>query len=80
MSRSTDISNTYAAAAVTTSDATVIPKTRALWVGVAGNVAVRMAGDGSLVTFTGAAVGIIPVQVDKVLSTGTTATTILALY
>jgi len=80
MSRSTDISNTYAAAAVTTSDATVIPKTRALWVGVAGNVAVRMAGDGSLVTFTGAAVGILPVQVDKVLSTGTTATTILALY
>ena len=80
MSCSTDISNTYAAAAVTTSDATVIPKTRALWVGVAGNVAVRMAGDGSLVTFTGAAVGILPVQVDKVLSTGTTATTILALY
>ena len=80
MSRSTDISNTYAAAAVTTSDATVIPKTRALWVGVAGNVAVRMAGDGSLVTLTGAAVGILPVQVDKVLSTGTTATTILALY
>lgn len=80
MSRSTDISNAYAAAAVTASDATIIPKTRALWVGVTGNVAVRMAGDGSLVTFTAVPVGVLPVQVDKVLSTGTTATTMLALY
>ena len=80
MSRSTDISNAFAAAAVTTSDATVIPKCRALWVGVAGNVAVRHAGDGSLVTYSNVPVGVLPVQVDKVLSTGTTATTMLALY
>ena len=80
MSRSTDISNTFSAASVTPSDATVIPKTRAIWVGVSGNVAVRMAGDGTLVTFTGAPIGVLPVQVDKVLSTGTTATTMLALY
>ena len=80
MSRSTDISNAFKAASVTTSDATVIPATRALWIGGAGNVAVRMAGDGSLVTYSGASAGILPVQVDKVLSTGTTATSILALY
>lgn len=80
MSRSTDISNSFSAAAVVPSDTTVIPKTRALWIGVAGNVAVRMAGDGTIVTFTGAPIGVLPVQVDRVLATGTTATTMLALY
>ena len=80
MSRSADISNAARAVAVTPNDTTVIQTTRALWVGVAGNVAVRMAGDGLTITFTGAPIGVLPVQVDKVLSTGTTATTILALY
>lgn len=77
--RSTDIASAYGGAAITPSDSTVIPATRGLWVGVAGNIAVRMA-NGDLVTLTGVLPGIVPIQVDKVLSTNTTATTMLALY
>ena len=54
---------------------------RALWVGSAGNVAV-VTVSGASVTFKGVAAGtLIPVQVKKVLSTGTTTTadTILGL-
>lgn len=79
MSRSRDISSAYGAVAITPSDSTVIPTTRGVYVGVAGNVAVRMA-NGDLVTFTSAAVGEHSWQVDKVLSTNTTATTMIALY
>lgn len=68
----------HGAAAVTASDATVIPVTRSLYVGTSGDVVVRMA-DGQSVTFV-AAFGIIPVQVDMVKSTGTTASNIVALY
>lgn len=77
--RSSDTASAYNAVAVTPSDATIIPATRGLWVGVAGNIAVRMAGGGS-VTFTGVPIGLLPIQVDMVKSTGTTATTMLALY
>lgn len=77
--RSTDFAPAYNAVAVTPSDAAVIPATRGIWVGVAGNVAVRMAGGGQ-VTFTGVPVGILPVQVDMINVTGTSATTMLALY
>jgi len=77
--RSTDTSSAYNAAAITPSDATIIPITRGIWVGVAGNVAVRMAG-GASVTFTGVPIGILPIQVDMVKATSTTATTLLALY
>jgi hypothetical protein len=70
----------YNATAVTKSDATVLPVTRGLYIGVTGDVAVRMWGGGS-VTFKNAVQGtILPLQVDQVLSTGTTATNILALY
>lgn len=68
------------AVAVTPSDATVIPVTRGLYIGGAGNVNVRMHGGGTVV-FTAPAVGyILDIAVDKVLSTSTTATSILALY
>lgn len=67
------------AVAVTKSDTTVIGLTRALYVGVTGDVAVRCA-DGRTATFKAAPVGILPIQVDQVLSTGTTATDVLALY
>jgi hypothetical protein len=77
--RSTDIACGYGAVAVTASDSTIIPTCRALYIGVTGAVAVRMA-NGDLVTFSAVAVGILPIQVNKVLSTGTTATTILAVY
>lgn len=69
----------HGAVAVTPSDATIIPVTRSLYVGVAGNLAVRMA-DGQTVTFVSMAAGFAPLQVDKVLLTGTAATDIIALY
>ena len=77
--RSTDVSSAHGGAAITKSDSTVIPTTRAIYVGVTGDVAVRHP-NGDLVTYTGAAVGEHPWQVDKVLSTGTTATTMIAMY
>lgn len=81
MGRSADTSSAARAAAVTPSDATIIPTTRALWIGATGNVAVRMATDGVTATFVGVPTGtILPVQCDRVLSTGTTATSIVAMW
>jgi hypothetical protein len=69
------------AASVTKSDATVLPATRGLYVGGAGDVAVSMAADDSSVTFSSVPAGtILPVRVKKVLSTGTTATLVVALW
>lgn len=66
--------------AVTTSDATVIPMTRGLWVGGAGNISVRTAS-GDTVLLSGVAAGTeIPIAVDMVNATSTTATLIVALY
>jgi hypothetical protein len=68
------------AVAVTPSDATSFEPTRGLYIGAAGNVAVSMV-DGGNATFVGVAAGsVLPVQVTKVLATGTTATSVLALY
>lgn len=70
----------HGAVVVTPSDVTIIPTTRFLYIGGAGNVAAVMA-DGQSVVFTATQVGqVLPVQVTQVLSTGTTATAILALY
>lgn len=66
------------AVAVTPSDSDTIGPFRALYVGVTGNVAVRMYGGQNNVTFTNLAVGWHPIQGDKVLSTGTTASDIKA--
>jgi hypothetical protein len=77
--RSKDFAPAFDAVAVTKSDATIIPKTRALYIGVTGDVNVRMAG-GSTAVFKAVPVGTLQVQVDQVLSTSTTATNILALY
>lgn len=68
---------------VSTSDSTLLPCTRSLYIGGAGNVAVYMAGGenpSSVIFYSVAAGTILPIQVTKVLSTGTTATNILALY
>ena len=71
----------HGAQAVTASDATVLPGARALWIGGDGNVAVRMSGNAAIVTFVGVAAGtILPIQVDKVMATNTTATDIIALW
>ena len=64
---------------VTPSDVTVFPITRSLWVGTAGNLAVRMADSQRTVTLA-VPVGVIPFQVDQVRATGTTASGIFALY
>lgn len=77
--RSSDTSAAFNAVAVVKSDATVIPATRALYVGVAGDVVVTMASGATPITFKAAPVGILPVQVTKVLA-ATAATDILALY
>lgn len=67
------------AVAVTPHDTTLIPQTRALYVGVTGNLNLTMA-DGVDVVFSNVPVGIFPVQVLRVKSTSTTATSIVAMY
>jgi len=69
----------HSATVVTPSDSTLIPTTRALYVGVGGNIAVQMSDDENIITFTNVPVGILPIQVIKVMSTNTTATGIIAL-
>jgi hypothetical protein len=70
----------HGAEVVTPNDTTEIPVTRALYVGVGGNLAVTMA-DGQVVTFIGVPTGVvIPIQVSKVMATNTAATSLLALY
>lgn len=51
-----------------------------LYVGVSGDLAVQMANSGQNVTFIAAPVGYHPIQVNRVLATGTTADSIIALW
>ena len=68
------------AVAVTPSDATVIPVTRGLFIGGAGNINVRTV-NGTTILLSGITANtILPLAVDQVLSTTTTATLIRALY
>jgi len=69
----------HGAIAVVKSDSTTFPVTRGLYIGGTGDVAVLTA-DGQTITFSAVPVGIFPIQVTQVLSTGTTATNIIALY
>lgn len=69
----------HGAEVVVPSDVTLIPTTRGLYIGVTGNLQVEMA-DGQIVIFTALPVGFAPIQVVRVYSTNTTATTMLALY
>lgn len=71
----------YRGAAVTPSDATVLdPTTRALWIGTTGDLAVRTIG-GDTITLANVQNGtLLPLAVDQVLSTGTTASDIVALW
>ncbi len=66
--------------AVTPNDSADVSKaTRAIYVGVAGDVKVDMADTGATITFKNAE-GILPIRVERIYSTGTTATDIVGLY
>ena len=79
----------YRAASVTPSDTTEIPTVGGgdgvnngcvLYVGVTGDVKVKTVA-GNDVVFTGVPAGsFMPIQVDQVFATGTTATNIVALW
>jgi len=56
-------------------------ETRGVYVGVGGDLAVRMAGGGNTVVFAGVLAGsLLPIVVDQILATGTTATNIVAVH
>lgn len=75
-----DLSTVHNAIDVTPSDSTVLPPgVRALWIGVAGDVRVRFAATGDIVTYTNVPAGRHLVQVSQVLA-ATTAENILAEY
>jgi hypothetical protein len=65
---------------ITPSDSVDLIRTpRAIYIGGAGNVVVRITGEAS-VTFQGLAAGtILPIRCDRVLATGTTATNLVGL-
>ena len=70
----------YDAVAITPSDSTVFTEyTRAIYCGGDGTVTVRMESGNNCV-FTVVTGLVLPVRVDKVLSTGTSATNLVALY
>lgn len=76
----TSLASATTAEAITPSDTTVLtPPGRGLYVGTTGDVAVRMAGGGTA-TFVGVPNGaVLPICVDQVLSTGTSASDIVLL-
>lgn len=68
------------AASVTPNDSIDLStSSRSLWIGGEGNLSVVMVG-GQTVTFTALTVGWHPLRVARVLSTGTTATNIVAVW
>jgi len=70
----------HGAVAITPNDSTVFDTTRSLYIGATGNLTVRMADGQDNVLFTAVPIGILAIQVDKIYSTGTVASAILALY
>jgi len=70
----------YDAVAITPSDSTVLAEyTRAIYCGGDGTVTVRMES-GNNCAFTVVTGLVLPVRVDKILLTGTSATNLVALY
>ena len=68
------------AVAVTPNDTTRLNGVRGLYIGVSGDVAVKMDRNAVAVTFKSAPIGILPISAVIVMATGTTATNIIALY
>lgn len=81
MGKFTDVAAASGARSVTPHDTTLQAggACRSLYIGTTGNLSVLMI-DGSTGTFANVPVGIFPVQVQRVNSTGTTASNIVALY
>lgn len=68
---------------IASTDHTFTGKVRGLFVGGAGNVIVHFPGSpsGTNITFTGVVAGtILPIVIDKVIKTSTTATNMVGLY
>lgn len=60
---------------------TLAQVSRALYIGVAGDVTVQMAGTGTAILFKSVPAGtVLPIRVTRVNATGTTATTMVSLY
>ena len=70
------------AVGVTPDDSADLTTTQALiFIGVGGDVKVDLSGSGSAIVFKNCIAGtVLPVKVDRVYSTGTTATDLIALY
>jgi hypothetical protein len=70
------------AVAVTTHNTNDLPTIQALiYVGVGGDVKVDVSGSGEAIVFKNCIAGtVLPVKVDKVYTTGTSATNLVALY
>lgn len=68
--------------AITPSDSTDLTQvSRAIYVGGAGNLVVTPAAGGSNVTFIAVPAGtVLPIRVSRVLSTSTTATSLINIY
>lgn len=67
--------------AVTKSDSTELGLVRGIWVGGAGDVAIIASEDSAAVTIVGVPAGtLLPIRARRVMSTNTTATSIVALY
>lgn len=85
MAKNTNYSPTFpmfpgGAVAVTPSDSAKLAYPSVIYVGAIGNIKVTTA-QGDDVTFTGVPAGfVVPVQVIKVWSTGTTASSLVAIY
>lgn len=70
------------AVAVTTDNSSDLPTIQALiYVGVGGDVKVDVSGSGTAIVFKNCIAGtVLPVKVDRVYATNTTATDLVALY
>jgi len=64
---------------VVPNDLTLLPKFRGLYVGVTGNIVIQHVS-GVSVTYMAVPVGLLPVAGYRVMATGTTAASLVALY
>jgi hypothetical protein len=73
------MSNTARSGASVTPHDTNANEFDALWIGVSGNLAVKLSGNNNSITFENVPIGWFPVKTSLVLSTGTTASSIIGV-